>query len=92
MTINLPPTKSWMTTASGLITCIAGYVMFSPEQFAQWPWIASLAKFITLGGLAALGLTAKDSRVTGGTIAQDDKAGGPPAKDAAPVGTVSKPA
>jgi hypothetical protein len=53
--------KSWKTTACGLITALAGFILFSPETFQHWPWAISLAKYITLGGFAALGLASKDS-------------------------------
>lgn len=58
MTIQL---KSWKTTSCGLVMAAAGFVLFSPETFQHWPWAVSLAKYITLGGFAALGLTSKDS-------------------------------
>jgi hypothetical protein len=52
---------SWRTTVCGLITALAGFVMFSPETFQQWPWVISLAKYIMLGGIASLGIASKDS-------------------------------
>ena len=52
---------SWRTTVCGLVMALAGFVMFSPETFQQWPWAVSLAKYIMLGGFAALGIAAKDS-------------------------------
>jgi hypothetical protein len=58
MTIQI---KSWKTTACGLTLALAGFVLFSPETFQHWPWAISLAKYVTLGGFAALGLTSKDS-------------------------------
>ena len=48
----------------GLIAAAATFVAFSPETFSRWPWVITLAKFITVGGLAGIGLTAKDSGVT----------------------------
>ena len=58
MTVQL---KSWKTTACGLVMALAGYVLFDPETFQSWPWAISLAKYIMLGGFAALGLASKDS-------------------------------
>jgi hypothetical protein len=52
---------SWKTTVCGIIMALAGWVVFSPETFQQWPWIISLAKYIMLGGFAALGVVSKDS-------------------------------
>jgi hypothetical protein len=53
--------KSWKTTTAGLITALAGFVLFSPATFQHWPWVADLAKYIMVGGFAALGLVSKDS-------------------------------
>ena len=60
MTINFPPAKSWKTSVFGIITAFAAFVLFSPETFSQWPWVLQLAKFITVGGLAGMGLAGKD--------------------------------
>jgi hypothetical protein len=38
-------------------------VLFSPQYFP--PWAIDAAKYIMAGGLLALGLSAKDSNVTG---------------------------
>ena len=54
---------SWKTTASGVVVAMAGFVYFSPETFAQWPWVLSLAKYIMLGGIAGLGSSARDFNV-----------------------------
>ena len=51
---------SWKTTVCGLILALAGFVMFTPETFSQWPWLVSLAKYVMLGGFAALGVVGKD--------------------------------
>lgn len=53
--------KNWKTTISGLVSAAAAFVEFSPSTFAKWPWIAALAKWIMIGGLAGVGFTAKDS-------------------------------
>ena len=57
--------RSWKTTVSAIVTVAAGFVLFSPDLFSDWPWLIELAKYVTLGGLAALGIAAKDSGVTG---------------------------
>jgi hypothetical protein len=54
---------SWKTTALGLVSAAAAFVLFSPELFAQWQWVVALAKFIMVGGLAGLGLAARDTDV-----------------------------
>jgi cytochrome b subunit of formate dehydrogenase len=56
---------NWKTTVSGLITAAAGFVIFFPEYFARWPLVLATAKYITVGGLAALGILGKDRDVTG---------------------------
>ena len=67
--------RSWKTTLSGIVTAVAGFVMFSPDLFAQWPWVVEIAKYVIAGGLVALGIFGKDSNVTG--------ANSPPSKDSA---------
>ena len=60
---------SWKTTALGLISAAAGFVAFSPNLplLVAHPWIGELSKYIMAGGMAGIGLAAKDSAVTGGT-------------------------
>lgn len=53
--------KSWKSTIAGLVTAAAGFVLFSPEHFRQWPILIDLAKYVMLGGLAALGIVVKDA-------------------------------
>lgn len=53
--------KNWKTSVAGIITAVAGFVLFSPMLFAKWPWVSQVATYIMAGGFAALGLTAKDS-------------------------------
>lgn len=69
MAFDLSKYGSWKTTLIGLITALAAWVDFDPSLFSRWPWITSFAKFVMIGGFAAFGLAAKDSNVTGGTIA-----------------------
>ena len=57
--------KSWKTTTAGLVTAVAAFVLFSPETFAAFPWLISLAKFLVVGGAAGLGIAGKDYNVTG---------------------------
>lgn len=58
--MRLPP--NWKTTASGVLVAFSGYVTFDPETFggSNAP-IVKLCTFITLGGLASLGIFAKDA-------------------------------
>jgi len=57
--------RNWKTTVIGLVTALFGFVLFAPEHFKAWPWLIDFAKFATAGGLAAMGLFAKDHDVTG---------------------------
>jgi len=65
MTINLKLPSSWKTTLFGVISAVAGYVALNPSEFPHWMNVAS--SIVASGALAGLGLSAKDSNVTGGT-------------------------
>jgi hypothetical protein len=58
---------SWKTSLLGLISAAFGYIAFSPDDFANHLWLVHLARFVAVGGLAGLGIAAKDYNVTGGT-------------------------
>lgn len=75
---------NWKTSLSGIMSALFAFVAFSPDTFAKWPWIIELAKFATVGGLAAMGFSAKDSNVTGGTKANNP----PPVELPAPSPTI----
>jgi hypothetical protein len=53
--------SNWKTSAAAVVGIVFGFVAFSPEHFQQWPWLISLAKYVMLGGLASIGIMAKDS-------------------------------
>ena len=53
--------KDYKTTISALVTTASLYVTMFPDDFAGHPVVGHIAKFAALGGLAALGLTARDS-------------------------------
>jgi hypothetical protein len=46
------------TTIPGIITAVAGFVMYAPEHFSQWPVVQDLAKYVFVGGLAIFGIAA----------------------------------
>lgn len=46
------------TTIPGLVTAAAGFVLFAPEHFAQWPWVVDAAKYVFAGGFAIFGIAA----------------------------------
>lgn len=65
--------KSWKTTVSAGISAAAAFVLFAgqPPISIHFPvWLTAIAAFLMAGGLAALGINAKDSQVTGGSVVQ----------------------
>lgn len=60
-------TGSWKTTLCGLVSAAASFVALNPIMFQRWPWVPTVAGFVASGGLAVLGIAAKDGDVTGGT-------------------------
>lgn len=54
---------NWRTTGAAIATAAFGFVLFSPQYFAHWPWMIDLAKYATLGGLVSIGIAAKDAAV-----------------------------
>ena len=64
---------SWKTTVSAAVSAAGMFIIFAsaaPYNVHFPVWISALAAFMALGGLAGLGINAKDSQVTGGTIVQ----------------------
>lgn len=59
--------SNWKTTIIGLTLSFTGFVAFSPSTFGgeQAP-LVQLCKYITSGGMAALGIYSKDFNVSGG--------------------------
>jgi hypothetical protein len=59
--------KNWKTTSIGVMLSFTGFVAFSPKTFGgeQAP-LVQVCKYVTSGGLAALGIVSKDFNVTGG--------------------------
>lgn len=53
--------KNYKTTISAIITAISLYVNMFHGDFAKYPLIVHIAQFVTLGGIASLGIVAKDS-------------------------------
>jgi hypothetical protein len=52
--------KNWRTSVAGIVAAVAGFVLFSPQLFVRWPWVCDLAKYVMAGGMASVGLLAKD--------------------------------
>ena len=44
----------------GVISALAMFAISAPELFVKWIWVIPTAKFILAGGLAGMGLVAKD--------------------------------
>ena len=58
---------NWKTTAIGIVLSCTGFVAFSPSNFGgEEAVLVQFCKYITSGGLAALGVYSKDFNVTGG--------------------------
>ena len=55
---------SWKTTVTAAITAVAGFVMFSPELFSDYPIVVQLAKYIGAGGMIAFGIVSRDNKVS----------------------------
>lgn len=62
--------KNWMPTLAALISAAGSFVLFAQNSgMYTFPKLAvALALFMNVGGLAALGITAKQFNVTGGTV------------------------
>jgi hypothetical protein len=63
---------NWKTSLMGLISAAAAFVLYAQSShMVNFPtWATALAGFVQIGGLAGLGLTAKDFNTTGGTVGQ----------------------
>lgn len=82
MKLELP--ANWQPKLIGLITAFAYFVQWDHKiKFPEW--MESLAEFVVIGGFAALGFTAKQWNVTGGTTLNsknDPTVSGTPAAEA----------
>ncbi len=74
--------KSWRTSLTALVTAAAGFVLFSPELFENHPALIQVSKYIMVGGLAGIGIFARDNKVSDEQAAagQDPKPSIPPLK------------
>ena len=62
--------KNWKTTASGIVSSAAGLVIALSQGGVQEPkWVLVTAAFVLAGGLAGMGITAKDA-TTHSTVEQ----------------------
>lgn len=53
--------QNYKTTICGIITALSGFVVANPSMFAKWPIVGTIAGFIMAGGLAGIGVFAKDA-------------------------------
>jgi hypothetical protein len=51
--------KNWKTTTAAVVGIVAGFVTFSPQWFH--PLIVDIAKYVMVGGFAAIGIMGKDA-------------------------------
>jgi hypothetical protein len=58
--------KNWKTTTVGIVLATTGFIAYSPKNFGgDQALIVELSKYVHMGGLATLGIVAKDYNVTG---------------------------
>jgi hypothetical protein len=59
--------KSWKTTVSAAVAAAGSFVLFAQTlNYIAFPkWALGMAAFIHIGGLANLGIAAKDADVSG---------------------------
>lgn len=55
--------RNWKTTASGTLSALGSFVLFSHSlHMIVWaPWALAIALFAQVGGMAQFGISAKDS-------------------------------
>lgn len=73
--------KNWRTSIAGVAAAGFGFVAFSPELFAHYPWLIALAKYAAAGGMLTMGFAAKDC-TTHSTVMQVEKASVPKSEQA----------
>lgn len=52
--------KTWYEWLCAAGSVFFGFVLFSPETFAAYPWIKELADYVAFGGTAAIGFGGVD--------------------------------
>ena len=64
--------KNWMPTVAAAVSAVASLMIFMQfGGFADFPrWVLGILAFVQAGGTAALGVTAKQFNVTGGSVGQ----------------------
>ncbi len=56
---------NWKSSSAGVVLAVfLGFVLFAPQYFPAW--LIDVAKYVALGGAAALGLSATDPGKRGG--------------------------
>jgi hypothetical protein len=54
--------KDWKTTLCSTISAIAGFIALNDDLFPKGSLVIRVAQFVTVGGLMAFGIAAKDSK------------------------------
>ena len=83
VTVNLPSAKSWKTTLAGALMALGAYFQTLDGVYAI------IGQVLVIGAPILLGLFAKDSNVTGGTIVQPSSEAAKEAVTAVPSATVT---
>jgi hypothetical protein len=65
ITIDVPSGKNWKTTLFGLLTAAGAYFVASEDSVMK-----IVGQVLMIAGPVLMGFFAKDSNVTGGTVAQ----------------------
>lgn len=53
--------KNWKTSLFAVIAAVAGFIAIHPMYTAHYPILNDIAGYVMAGGLAGMGLAAKDS-------------------------------
>jgi hypothetical protein len=69
-------TKNWMPTVAAVVSAAASLMIFMQfGGFFDFPrWVLGILAFVQAGGTAALGITAKQYNISGGTVSQPSSA------------------
>jgi hypothetical protein len=61
---------NWKHNAVLILTCLFGFVVFSPETFQRFPVLIAIAKFAMAGGLAKIGIDSHNQSVANAAAIQ----------------------
>ena len=50
---------SWKTTAFGLVSAAAGFIILHPQYFTAHAYVVDIANYVLMGGLAGMGIAGR---------------------------------